>query len=121
MSEIEKEMLKTLEEIRKWLRFSGWTNVKEVLIDTLDEPEKIVAYSLTDGDTSIRNIRDKTGMSFGAIQNWWKIWAQVGIVETFEAGRGTRARALFNLEDFGIEIPELKLDEDESKEEDEVE
>ena len=108
MSETDQKILETLKDIRKWVRFSGWNNVKDVLTETLDEPEKVVVYSLTDGDTSIRDIRDQTGASFGAIQSWWKSWAKVGIVETFEYGRGTRARALFVLEEFGIEIPELE-------------
>lgn len=122
MSEIDKEILKTLDEIRKWVRFSGWNNVKNVLTEALNELEKIVAYSMTDGKTSIRDINSKIGRSFGTVQGWWKDWAQIGIVETFEYGRGTRAVALFKLDEFGIPIPNITpvtIDEKKAVEEDE--
>ncbi|MFX0138896.1 MAG: hypothetical protein ACFFDN_34970, partial [Candidatus Hodarchaeota archaeon] len=89
------------------MRFTGWNNVKNVLTDALNEPDKIVAYSMTDGKTSIRKFNFKNGRGFGTVQGWWKDWARIGIVETFEFGRGTRAVAIFNLKEFGIPIPEI--------------
>jgi len=110
LSEIDKEILKTLEEIRKWVKFSGWNNVKNVLTEALNEPEKIVAYSMTDGKTSIRKIMPNIGRSFGAVQGWWKDWGHIGLVDSFPYGRGTRAIALFKLEEFGIPIPNINLE-----------
>jgi len=102
--------LKTLEEIRKWVKFSGWNNVKNVLTEALNEPEKVVAYSMTDGETGIRSITPIIGRGFGTVQRWWKEWAQIGIAETIKVkGGGSRAVALFHLEDFGIPIPEINL------------
>ena len=72
-----------------------------------------MAYSLTDGNTGIRDIIQKTGMSFRAVRVCLTIWTQVGIVEAIEFGRGTRAKAIFDLGDFGIEIPELEIEEKE--------
>ncbi len=107
MSETEKEILATLKEIQKWIPFLAWGSVKQVIVEVLDSPEKLMAYSLTDGKHGIRDIRDKTGRSFGAIQGWWKSWVKVGIAEEIPAGSGKRAKALFNLEEFEIEIPTL--------------
>jgi len=107
MSDIEKEILKTLKDIQKWIPFLAWSSVKDVLEKTLKSPEKLVVYSLSDGKNKIRDIRDKTGVSFGAIQSWWKSWYKVGIAEEIPSGRGTRAVALFDLAEFEIEIPTL--------------
>lgn len=79
-------------------------------MEALNEPEKIVAYSMTDGKTSIRKIMSKIGGGFGTVQGWWKEWEHIGIVDSFPFGRGTRAIALFKLEEFGIPIPEITLE-----------
>lgn len=107
MSDIDREILKTLEEIRKWVKFSGWNNVKNVLTEALNEPEKIMAYLMTDGKTSIRSIIPIVGRGYGTIHRWWNNWEHIGIVESIPYGRGTRAVALFKLEEFGIPIPEI--------------
>lgn len=111
MSEIEKESLNVLKEILKWIRFSGWTNVKQILLDTLNEPEKLVAYSLTNGDNGLDYIKDRIGRSRGTVQRYWASWQKIGIVESINVKGGTRAKAQFNLEEFGVEIPELNLEE----------
>ena len=84
--------------------------MKNVLEDVLNEPEKVIAYSMTDGKTSIRRITSIIGRSYGSVQGWWKEWVQIGIAETITVkGGGSRAVALFNLEDFGVQIPEINL------------
>lgn len=110
MSEIEKGSLNVLKEILKWIRFSGWTNVKQILLDTLNEPEKLVAYSLTNGDNGLEYIKDRIGRSRGTVYRYWASWQKIGIVESINVKGGSRAKALFDLEEFGIEIPELALE-----------
>lgn len=74
----------------------------------MDEPEKVVAYSMTDGETGIRHITKTIGRGFGSVQGWWKEWLQIGIAEAIKVkGGGSRAVATFKLEDFGIRIPEI--------------
>ena len=87
-------------------------NVKGILLDTLDEPEKLVAYSLTTGDNGLDFIAGKIGKSRGVVQNYWASWQKMGIVESIGVRGGSRARALFDLEEFGIEIPEITLEEE---------
>lgn len=107
MSDIQNEILKTLKDIRKWVRFSGWRNVKDVLANTLNNPDEIVVYSMTDGKMGIRDIRDATGKGYGTIQRLWKSWIKLGIAEPVAYGTGSRAKAVFDLENFGITIPDL--------------
>jgi len=112
MSTIEQKMLDTLKEIHKWIKFSGWTNVKGILLDTLDEPEKLVAYSLTTGENGLDFIAGKIGKSRKVIQNYWASWQKIGIVESISVRGGSRARALFDLGELGIEIPEIIIEEE---------
>ena len=111
MSNTEQEILDTLKDIHKWIRFSGWPNVKKILLDTLKEPEEKVAYSLTDGVNGLDLIRGRIGTSRSVVQRYWKIWQRIGIVESIKVSGGSRAKALFDLEAFGIEIPELEFEE----------
>ena len=105
----ESEELKTLKEILKWIKVSGLENIKKKISDEFSDENKILVYSLSDGKSSdeIEKILNKkiTGMS---IRNWWKSWAKQGLMEIHPDYK-KRYKAIFNLEDFGISIPEIKL------------
>jgi len=45
---------------------------------------------------------------------YWKKWAKIGIVEPIRVCGGTRYKNLFSLEEFGIEVPEVKGQEAEA-------
>lgn len=119
MSTTEEQILETLKEIQKWIRFSGWINVKRILLDTLNEPKQLVAYSLTNGENGLDYIKDRIGRSRGTVQRYWASWQKIGIVESINVRGGSRGKALFDLEEFGIEIPVLDLEEEQDTSEEE--
>jgi len=100
-------MIGLLREILKWIRFQGWKNVKEVLLDTLQDDVAKLVYHYSDGRSS-RKIAEKVPVNYVTVTKYWRKWAKIGIVEPIKVKGGTRYKRIFSLEDFGIEIPEIK-------------
>jgi len=110
MSEIDfyQKTIELLKEILKWVKFLGWKSAKEVLLDTLKDDITKLVYHYSDGSTS-REIAKKLSISHMNVIRNWKKWAKIGIVEPFKVkGGGTRYKKIFDLEEFGIEIPKIK-------------
>ena len=75
----------------------------------LDDNEKKKIYHLSNGTNSSRNIAEQVSVSRSTIQKYWNTWSNFNIVEPIPVkGGGLRYKKMFNLEDFGIEIPTLK-------------
>ena len=104
----ENEQIVLLREIVKWLRFTGMKEVKTVLTSALDSDQKKLVYHLSDGGKSSLEIAQQSGVSDFTVRNYWKQWSKVGIVEALKVGRGDRYKKAFDLEDFGMEIPQGK-------------
>ncbi|MCP8309409.1 MAG: helix-turn-helix domain-containing protein [archaeon] len=104
----EEKMVKLLEEILKWIRFSGMQQVKSVLLSLLDSETKRIIYHLSDGEKSSGDIGKMSGVSDQTVRNYWRDWFTKGIVEPKSVKGGTRYKKVFSLEDFGIEVPPLK-------------
>lgn len=100
-------IIELLEEILRWTRFQGWRNVKDVLTDVLTDDLSKLIYHYSDGRSS-RQIAQKVSVSHVTVVRYWRKWAKVGIVEPIKVGSGIRYRKMFNLEDFGIEVPEIE-------------
>jgi hypothetical protein len=100
------EMINLLKEIVKWTKFQAWGKVKDVLLDVLSNDEQKKIYHLSDGKQSSRKIEEKVSVSRSTIVKYWNDWANFNIVEPIPVkGGGLRYKKMFNLEDFGIEIP----------------
>ena len=108
--DINKEILQVLKEILKWTKFQGWKEVKNVLLSQLKDERMKLIYHLSDGK-STREIARKTGVSHNTVYEYWKKWSKVPIVEPFIVKGKTRYRKMFELEDFGIEIPDISKKE----------
>lgn len=105
---LNNKVIELLEEILKWVKFLGWRNVKDVLLDTLKDDLSKLIYHYSDGSSS-RKIAEKLPVSHSTVTIYWKKWAKIGIVEPLKVkGGGTRYRKIFDLEDFGIELPVLE-------------
>lgn len=105
--DINKEILEVLKEILKWTKFQGWKEVKGVLLSQLKDEKTRLIYHLSNGNASIREIAKKTGVSHETVRNYWKRWSKVPIVEPTTVKGKTRYRKMFQLEDFGIEVPDI--------------
>ena len=116
----ENRNTKILKDMLKWLRFLGWSKAKETLEESLrDEVDKLI-YHFSDGEHGIRDIIPEVkaynlSTSYGGIHGKWQRWAQNGIVIPKPAGSGTRYVKIFNLADFGLELPEKPEEETEEK------
>ena len=102
-----------LKNILKWLRFIGWPKAKEVLDDILRDDVDRLIYHYSDGEHGIRDIirvlpEYGFSTSFGGVHGRWQRWAQNGLLEPIPVGTGTRYVKIFNLADFGIDIPERR-------------
>ena len=100
-------IIELLEEILKWVKFQGWQNVKGILSEVLGDDMSKLIYHYSDGKSS-REIAEKVSVSHQTVTNYWKKWAKIGIVEPLKVHRGIRYKRVFSLEDFGIEVPEVK-------------
>jgi len=111
MSEQNNEQTALLKEIAKWVRFSGFKQVKEVLQTTLDDEKKIFAYHLSDGKTTSTVISQKTGINQPKISELWKEWLTLGLGESITASGGSRFKRSFDLKMFGMQVPEIKSEQ----------
>ena len=103
------QIIELLKELVKWTKFQAWGKVKDVLLGVLDDNEKKRIYHLSDGKQSSRKIAENVSVSRSTIVKYWNDWANSNIVEPIPVkGGGLRYKKMFNLEDFGIEIPKTK-------------
>jgi hypothetical protein len=104
----DSEQIALLREIAKWLRFAGMKEVKAVLTSALDTDQKKLVYHLSDGNNGSVEIAQQSGVSDFTVRSYWKQWSKVGIVEAIKVGRGDRYKKAFDLEDFGIDVPQAR-------------
>ena len=101
------EIAATLRELLKWTRFVGLKEVKSALESALNSDVKKIIYHLSDGNKGRAEIAAIVRLSGPTVSNYWKSWSKLGIVEALKMRGGERYKKAFDLEDFGIEIPEM--------------
>jgi hypothetical protein len=108
MSAQESDELKVLREILKWMKFAGMNQVQSVLETTLNTPEKKLAYQMSDGTKGTIEIgkTSKVG-SPTKVSTLWKEWKRKGLGDSLSVQGGDRFKRTFDLEDFGIEVPQI--------------
>ena len=104
----ETEEVKLLREILKWNKFAGMNQVQSVLENAMNTPEKRLAYQLSDGTRGTVEIAklSKVGSTF-KVGTLWKEWKRKGLGDSFSVQGGERFKRTFDLEDFGIEVPQV--------------
>jgi len=116
--EIEDKQNKIIEiliEMLKWIKVTSIPHVKKLLIELLPSDEEKIAYHYSDGRTS-QEISQLAGVSYVTITKWWKSWIRAGIAEPISVKGGERAKRVFSLDDFDIEVPQTKGAEVKKKE-----
>ena len=101
-------MVELLEELVKWTKVTSFPHVKNILLAILASPEEKIAYQSSDGERTSRKVADMANVSQPQISKWWKTWIKAEIAEPVSVQRGERAKRIFSLEDFGIEVPVIK-------------
>ena len=92
-------MLLELREQTRWLRFLGLQQVRPILLELLRDQRERLAFDLSDGSRTTREVAAQVGVSGATISRWWTKWAALGIVSQDE--RGT-ARHLVRIDDVGM-------------------
>ena len=110
MSE-ENEQTKLLREILKWIKISGMKEVKLILETQLSNDSKKSIYQMSDGSKGTQEIAKIVGdVCHMSVANYWKAWEKVGLGESNTAMGGKRFKRSFDLEDFGVKVPEIKTE-----------
>ncbi|RLC69866.1 MAG: hypothetical protein DRI26_08230 [Chloroflexi bacterium] len=116
----ENQNTKILKSILKWIKFLGWPKAREALEENLkDEVDRLI-YHFSDGEHGIRDIIPKVkaynlSTSYGGIHGKWQRWAKDGIVMPKPVRAGIRYVKIFDLAEFGIELPEKPEEKTEEK------
>jgi hypothetical protein len=107
LNENRDRIVELLEELVKWTKVTSIPNVKKLLLEILPTPEEKLAYQLSDGSETVKQVANGANVAVGTVSGWWKKWIRNGISEPISVMGGTRARRLFSLDDFSIEIPHV--------------
>lgn len=103
----ENRIVELLEELVRWTRVTSFPKVKDLLNRILTSPEEKVAYQSSDAEKTSRKVAEMANVSKFTILKWWTAWTKAGIAESISVQRGDRAKRIFSLDDFGIEVPEI--------------
>lgn len=119
MSSNEAEIVDTLQDIRRWLKFANISEarskVKEAVLDEDDEVERdnLIIYHLSDGDHSLRDIAEYVSVSFNTVQNRQSDWADLGLME--QPSKNSSYQKLVELDEVGLNAPDISEDTEEEK------
>lgn len=82
--------------------------VKNTLTSILDTDEKRLIYHLSDGSRGVAEIAKLVGIGSTTVFSMWQTWLRLGLGESIPVKGGSRFKRCFDLEDFGIKVPEIK-------------
>lgn len=102
----DEKIVELLEEMVKWIKVVNIPKVKEILEILLPTAKEKLAYKYSDGERTIREVSKLSGRAIGSLSRDWKRWERAGIAISVAAKRGERAKSLFILEDFLIDVPD---------------
>ena len=107
MNPQENEQTQLLREILKWIKFAGMKEVKSTLISVLDTDAKRFVYQKSDGTNGTVELAKLAGFgSNSKVADMWDTWLKLSLGENIPVRGGSRFKRSFDLEDFGIEVPE---------------
>ena len=111
----QDKIVELLNELLKWIKVTSIPHVKTLLQEILRNDKEKIAYHCSDG-RNIREVAKSANVGVSTIGNWWKTWSKYGIVELVSVRRGKRVKRIFSLEDFGIQVPRIKMKKKNKKE-----
>lgn len=104
----EDRIVELLEELVYWTKETSFSEIRQRLLTNLQSPKEKMAYELSDGEKTTRQLTSKLKVGNDTITTWWTNWIAAGIAESITTkGGGHRAVRKFSLKDFGIEVPAI--------------
>jgi hypothetical protein len=113
---MNEEILRTLKEMLKWLKFTGVKEVRTVMSNALETEQKRLIFYLSDGKRGIVEIGKLANVGSTTVARYWEAWFRLGLMEPIAVQGGARYKKSFELEDFGFNIPQSKTSDTESRE-----
>jgi hypothetical protein len=98
-----------LQEIRdqtKWLRFLALKDLRQALELAVPTSTERMAYELSDGTRSTREVAALAGVSQPTISRWWRQWNGLGLGAVDDRGRFAH---LSSLRALGFDVEESNL------------
>jgi len=111
-----EKIIDILQEMLKWIKFSGAREVRTVLMNILDTEQRRLIYHLSDGEHGSVEIGKAANVSDRTVRKYWESWARLGVAESISVRGGLRYKKSFELEDFGFTIPQVQTINAETKE-----
>jgi len=108
MTEADKTV-ELFQELVKWTKVTSISQVRKLLLELLTTPEEKNAYQISDGEKTSREIAKLSNLGKTKVQTMWKAWINAGIADPISVKGGVRAKKNFSLDEFGIEIPAIKV------------
>jgi hypothetical protein len=87
MEQVIQRIAAALEEQARWQRLIGLRVGREVLIGALGSDQLRLAYSLCDGEHTLRQIASEVGVALGTVSNWTRKWRDLGVAYENANGR----------------------------------
>ncbi len=116
MSDKQDEQIRLLGEILKWMKFTGMKSVRDVLNTVLDTEQKKIVYHMSDGTRGMVEVGKAAGIgSTATISRYWGVWSKQGIGEFVSVKGGDRFKRTFDLEELGMELPQIKKNAKEAR------
>lgn len=101
-----------LEELLQWQKFAHLSDVREILeelfsdADAERERDMKLAYQLTDGSNSSRDIAEHVSTSHVTVANWQRKWARMGLVN--RQSERSPYEHIASLEELGLPVPDIQ-------------
>jgi hypothetical protein len=98
-----QEIAESLRELVIRTRVTGYSTIKQTLEAALDSHEKRLVYHLTDGQRSVAEIHEITGVNPRFISEWGQTWERIGLAipSRVSSIRGRRQQ-VFDPADYGL-------------------
>src|SRR5450759_4125504 len=104
----EDAILTELRAQTSWLRLLGLQTLRPLLLQLLTGDKQRLAYEMSDGHRSGRQVGEAAGVSQQTMSRWWGEWLAAGICSEVPSAPG-RAQRLVSLASLGIALPKSSL------------
>jgi len=100
---VDEQILAELRSQTPWLRLLGIQALRPVLAQVLRNDRHRLAYELSDGNRTSRQVAEGAGVGAATVSRLWSEWIALGICMPSRQQAG-RAEHLASLSSLGIEI-----------------
>ncbi len=104
MMQSDDAILLELQRQTRWLRLLGLQALRPLLQETLRTDKQKLAFELSDGQRSVREVARLAGIGIGTVSRMWAQWIASGICVEAAAAPG-RAEHLASLSQLGTSMP----------------